>query len=1462
MGAQSLLNTRFWVLGGICFAVLGASGADDERKQGTWQATVNCDGLKCGGGQPSESDQGETDPVSVRFDVHRGRAAFSFNAGGVNKRNENGFGGASATVSCVIDFFSDSVESCELSGGGAVGWWGKANERLNLRGTASCTVSRIQVDSSETPIIGYRVQGNYSGALLHGGSHNSWSEYFEGTNEHKGSAQGQFTVYLYGEYNHRIDLSGRLYVTGSSTRGKNGAKGHYQPQLVFEISPQVVSDGRREQVVAPPVTLKVDQPAKLGGGGSLTNGVLKTSFTWDTSQTPSSDTPPLAVATFPRQMVQQADFSWKYEGEQHATCALRRVCDNAQGYDKQFDHPRMSDLTMSEEQLIASFQKVLEEYGEDKLSSEPRSTVGMLLYLANHGTTAKRGDPTQFYTGHEGELNLWVHDQSLQSVSPADLFEQALKLNDGNITDALLTSHNVLRAATRQCEDFNPAPQDDWEQAVWDKLGAMNDDEFNAYHDKCMDRAGPKEAKQRYLREMKTFTDLAARAGRISDPELYESLMPLRGQDAGAWYHLFGTACIAFATDAPNLKYLPGTDTVEENNSMPSWVGMSAADAIARLAVYYEEKRVSKDIDTDPNEYCVDLAGLSLGNALAKDQRQRADVLPLRFPDSPEMPVFDSGPHAVHQGGSLVVFNSPVSVKLTVPKSGRSVTFDQRTRTFVGDLPVHCVLNGEDGGQHLGGALLVPADDVRVDVEGTADGSFSLRTFSYGMRVGSAFIDVPVKMGEKLSLPSSTSQTAALQRADGTRVEATAHVTVTESQMTAARVQVREGLQRRRAFTLRHPAQEGWKDDGSGCWQAIGGAYRMTGRHVHALRAARYSEQIGDLVLEADVRKTEGDRGTEVEPFGLDLRADSTGGRSYFCAVTANGQFAILRRDGKDSQPLHPWSTSPALVSGLGHWNHLKVVAVGPRLTFYANGQRLAEVEDSAYAKGRIGLSASESATSRLPDRVEFADVTLIVGDGLTELPPEFERPVIYRRPLTLLPPPLLASGIADLTERLAGHDGRGLRRLMAERVTTTGVEEAGEWEPKQVADWLAGSRWQVQEELETVRAETSLFTAKLQSEKEGQCEATFRWALVGNEARVIGLEVRRAGGAQPPVNPPPTGGQTPTVTPPTGGTQPPTDGQPALPAGWPAWFTNYRPAQGVSLRVSPIDGMPQVLVPGGTFSMGSPPQAIQATSGYAQQASGGKFPVLLFNAEGPQRQVTVDAFWIDLHEVTVSQYCNFLNATHPAPPIRRRYLALRGELPEGDQSKAPPQIRQNGDTYLMASEDLGLMPVYDVSHDGAMAYAAWAQRSLPTEAQWERAARGGQEGSHFAWGSDLKPNAKVENLPDESAKRQWQGWTIIPGYDDGSPTVARIASFMTNGFGLYDLCGNVSEWCLDWYSPTAYATLPARNPVNLQAGQARVVRGANWTSMPWTVHTAYRGPWTPDQQQPHIGFRCAAPGP
>jgi formylglycine-generating enzyme len=297
--------------------------------------------------------------------------------------------------------------------------------------------------------------------------------------------------------------------------------------------------------------------------------------------------------------------------------------------------------------------------------------------------------------------------------------------------------------------------------------------------------------------------------------------------------------------------------------------------------------------------------------------------------------------------------------------------------------------------------------------------------------------------------------------------------------------------------------------------------------------------------------------------------------------------------------------------------------------------------------------------------------------------------------------------------------------------------------------------------------------------------------------------------------------------------------------------------------------------IPGGSFLMGSED---------------------FYPEEAPVHEIAVDGFWMDQYPVTNAQFARFVEATGYATVAER-------PLDPADFPGAPPQnlvpgalvfqkthgpVKLNDYTNWWAwvpgtswrhplgpgssTDDIEQHPAVHIAYEDAEAYAHWAGKELPTEAEWERAARGGLEGKKFTWGDEHFPNGRP-------MANSWQGefpWQNLmhDGYEGTSP----VGSFPPNGYGLFDMAGNVWEWTCDWYVQRHADEVeksccgPAINPRIATPDKSydprqpqfriprRVVKGGSHLCAPnycLRYRPAARQPQMVDTGMSHLGFRC-----
>jgi formylglycine-generating enzyme required for sulfatase activity len=302
------------------------------------------------------------------------------------------------------------------------------------------------------------------------------------------------------------------------------------------------------------------------------------------------------------------------------------------------------------------------------------------------------------------------------------------------------------------------------------------------------------------------------------------------------------------------------------------------------------------------------------------------------------------------------------------------------------------------------------------------------------------------------------------------------------------------------------------------------------------------------------------------------------------------------------------------------------------------------------------------------------------------------------------------------------------------------------------------------------------------------------------------------------------------------------------------------------------------VWIPGGEFTMGT------------------NAPDLAWPEEKPAHRVRVRGFWMDEHEVTNAQFRKFVEATGyvttaeqtptaeeilknsppgtPAPPREKLvpgsmvFRPTKSKVDTSDYTQwwawTPGASWKHPEGPASTIDGRETHPVVHVSWDDAAAYARWAGKRLPTEAEWEFAARGGLVDKPYVWGDEpfsaAKPQANI-----------WQGQ--FPNYNsrvDGFERTAPVKSFAPNGYGLYDMAGNVWEWCSDWFDPELYAkrasggvvvdpTGPEAPPGPAYAAR-RVERGGSFLCCDEycsRYRPSARHGGAPDTGMSHVGFRC-----
>lgn len=251
-----------------------------------------------------------------------------------------------------------------------------------------------------------------------------------------------------------------------------------------------------------------------------------------------------------------------------------------------------------------------------------------------------------------------------------------------------------------------------------------------------------------------------------------------------------------------------------------------------------------------------------------------------------------------------------------------------------------------------------------------------------------------------------------------------------------------------------------------------------------------------------------------------------------------------------------------------------------------------------------------------------------------------------------------------------------------------------------------------------------------------------------------------------------------------------------------------------MTVETSPIDGMVLIKIPAGEFKMGSAraedPQA--------------------FDKELRQHIVYLDTYWIDQTEVTNAQYAMCV-ATGACTKPANNFSSTRDSYYDNNQ--------------------YANYPVIFVSWDQADAYCAWAGRRLPTEAEWEKAARSPEE-LIYPWGNSF--DGTLANYCEVNCDRPWKDNRFDDGYFDTSPVRNYLGG--ASVYGTLDMAGNVHEWVADWFAP--YISEFQTNPTGPTSGQEKIIRGGSWGDDPDHIRSDVRSPIDPNNWMDFIGFRCA----
>ncbi|MDO4559231.1 MAG: formylglycine-generating enzyme family protein [Planctomycetia bacterium] len=305
-----------------------------------------------------------------------------------------------------------------------------------------------------------------------------------------------------------------------------------------------------------------------------------------------------------------------------------------------------------------------------------------------------------------------------------------------------------------------------------------------------------------------------------------------------------------------------------------------------------------------------------------------------------------------------------------------------------------------------------------------------------------------------------------------------------------------------------------------------------------------------------------------------------------------------------------------------------------------------------------------------------------------------------------------------------------------------------------------------------------------------------------------------------------------------------------------------------VEQRQKPVRELPQDylnangqefrLIPAGSFMMGN----LMTPEEIHEKYPGGEIE---WYRDAPSHKVTISKpFYMSKYETTVADFRKFVEATGYKTDAEQKGNA-RGFDYEANQFTDIDGLNWKNPGFEQSS----VHPVVCVSWNDAQAYLDWMNEKaefdselgfkpfyrLPTEAEWEYACRAGSR-TEFFWGNEPKDGKGYLNAADESGAPNGNKWSYSFPFNDGYVTTAPVGSFKPNAWGLYDMHGNVWEWCLDWYDKDYYEESPSVDPLNTTSSSGRVSRSGGWNSYAGYCRSALRYFSDPSSRYSHLGFR------
>jgi len=289
--------------------------------------------------------------------------------------------------------------------------------------------------------------------------------------------------------------------------------------------------------------------------------------------------------------------------------------------------------------------------------------------------------------------------------------------------------------------------------------------------------------------------------------------------------------------------------------------------------------------------------------------------------------------------------------------------------------------------------------------------------------------------------------------------------------------------------------------------------------------------------------------------------------------------------------------------------------------------------------------------------------------------------------------------------------------------------------------------------------------------------------------------------------------------------------------------------------------GMKLVLIPSGEFMMGSGESADALAAFFNKTYGVDILKADYYKVEHPQHRVRITKpFYLDTCDVTRGQFRQFVNDTG------YKTDAEKGAKPGAwgwNPDTKKPEFDEKYSWRNIGFEQTDEHPVVSVSWNDAVAFCEWLSRKegktyrLPTEAEWEYACRAGTT-TRYSSGDDPETLAKVGNVADAALKARVPDWKFTLKASDGYVYTSPVGSFQPNAFGVYDMHGNVWQWCADWYGKEYYAASPTNDPTGPDSGTARVFRGGSWFFGPGVARSDVRTGGAPSHRDGDSGFRVA----